>query len=151
MSSPIKWSAGAVSRGNILSTELNSLAGTAGTRTNASTTAIDNTTNLDKYGYVKLSVTFASAPSATAYCSLRMITALDGTNYADGSSTVDPGMDTEVLVIPILASTSAQKKEVGPFLLPPAKMKFILVNQTGQSFPASGSTLELFTANDAVG
>lgn len=143
----VKWGGTPTSRGNVLSTELNSLGN--GSRTNQGG-AIDNGTNLDKYGWVKVSVTFGSAPSAGGYLELRMIHALDGTNYADGSSTVDPGVDTLVMTIPVNAVNTAQSKQVGPFALPPCKVKFILVNQSGQAFPASGSTVELFTANDSV-
>jgi len=145
--STIKWAGTPTSRGNILSTELNSLANT--NRTNAGT-AIDNGTNLDKYGWAKLLVTFGSAPSAGGYVELRMVLALDGTNYADGSSSADPGLDSYVMTIPVAAVTSAQSKQVGPFLLPPCKCKFLVVNQSGVAFPASGSTIELLTANDSV-
>jgi hypothetical protein len=34
------------------------------------------------------------------------------------------------------------------FLMQPAKTKFILVNRTGEDFPASGSVLKLYTTND---
>lgn len=143
----MKWAGTPTSRGNILSTELNSLANT--NRTNAGG-AIDNGTNLDKYGWVKLAVTFGTAPSAGGNVELRMIQALDGTNYADGSSSSDPGIDSYVFSIPVAAVTTAQSKQVGPFLLPPCKVKFLVVNQSGVAFPASGSTIELFTANDSV-
>ena len=131
----------------MLSTELNALAN--GSRT-AGGTVVDNSVNLDKYGFLELSVDFVSAPSAGAYCNIYMVMALGGTTYADGSASVDPGVDTWIIGIPILASTAAQNKQVGPILLPPAKVKFILENATGQAFPASGSTLKLYTSNDEV-
>lgn len=145
MASSIKWDAAPNSRGNVLSTELNSLSASGG-RSNAGT-AIDNATNNDTYGLLELNVTFGSAPSSGAYVSLYLIPSGDGTNYSDGSSSVDPGADTWLLNIPLLASTSAQLKVTKPFPLPPGKFKFILVNNTSQAFPASGSTVELFTAN----
>jgi len=143
----IKWAGAPTSRSTVLTTELNSLAN--GSRTNAGS-EIDNSSNLDTYGFLKLAVTFGTNPSAGAYVEIHMLMALDGTNYPDGSSSVDPGVDTTILTIPILASTSAQSKQVGPFLLPPSKVKFILVNATGQAFPASGSTLTLYTQNQSV-
>lgn len=147
MPNAIKWETTPTSRSNVLSTELNSLAN--GSRTNVGT-EIDNSTNLDKYGWLELSVTFGSAPSAGAYLNIYMVMAPGGTNYADGSSSVDPGADAWVASIPILASTSAQRKTVGPILLPPSKIKFICENQTGQAFPASGSTIVLYTDNDEI-
>ena len=143
----IKWAGAPTDRSTVLTTELNSLA--SGSRTNVGT-EIDNSANLDTYGFLKLAVTFGTNPSAGAYVEIHMLMALDGTNYPDGSSSVDPGADTTILTIPILASTSAQSKQIGPFLLPPSKIKFILVNQTGQAFPASGSTLRLYTQNYAA-
>ncbi len=147
MANAIKWEGAPVAEGNVLSTELNALA--TGSRT-AAGTEIDNSTNLDKYGFLELAVDFVSAPSAGAYCNIYMVMALGGTTYADGSASVDPGADAWVIGIPILASTAAQNKQVGPILLPPSKVKFILENQTGQAFPASGSTLKLYTSNDEI-
>lgn len=147
MPNPIKWEGAPESQGNVLSTELNALANNART---AAGTEVDNATNGDKYGYLELAVDFGSAPSAGAYCNIYMVMALGGTTYADGSASVDPGADAWVIGIPILASTAAQNKQVGPILLPPAKCKFILENVTGQPFPATGSTLKLYTSNDEV-
>jgi len=147
MPNAILWQTTPNSRGNVLSTELNALADAAFT---AAGTALDNSANLDKYAYLELNVDFVSAPSAGAYCAIYMVMALDGTNYADGSGSVNPGADAWVISIPILASTAAQNKQVGPIPLPPAKVKFLLENKTGQAFPASGSTLELFSANDEI-
>jgi hypothetical protein len=98
-----------------------------------------------------LNLTFGSAPTDTyPFIKISLVKALDGTNYQDGSSTVDPGDDAWVLNIPVRAVTAAQNKQVGPFLLPPSKIKFVAENQTGVAFPASGSTIELFSCNDEV-
>ena len=147
MANAILWQAAPNSRGNVLSTELNALA--AGSRSNAGT-AIDNSANLDQFGWLELNVDFVSAPAAGGYLSIYMVLALDGTNYADGSSSVDPGPDALVCNIPILASTAAQNKQVGPIPLPGAKVKFLLANNTSQALPATGTTLELFTSNNEI-
>ncbi len=143
----ILWQAAPVSRSNVLSTELNSLA--SGSRT-AAGTEVDNSVNLDTYGLLEINVTFGTAPSAGGYLALYLITAPDGTNYSDGSATVDPGADTWVLNIPVRAVTTAQLKVTKVFPLPGAKLKFILENQSGQAFPATGSTVELFSLNYEV-
>ncbi len=142
----INWIA-LTSRSTVLTTELNALASAA--RSNAGT-ALDNGANLDEWGWLELQVTFAVAPTATANLLVYMVLAPDGTNYADGSSTVAPGADTLIAAFPILASTSAQRKTVGPIRLPPCKVKFIIENQTGQAFPATGSTLTLYTSDEKV-
>jgi len=147
MPNPILWEAAPSSQGNVLSTELNSLAN--GSRTNGGQ-VIDNSVNLDKYGWFELNVTFGSAPNADGYVALYLVTALDGTNYASGSSTVAPGAGAWVINIPVNAVNTAQNKQVGPVLLPPAKFKVIAENKTGQAFPASGSVIKLYTANDEI-
>jgi len=147
MANAIKWEGAWTSRGNVLTTELNSLADAA--RTNGGT-AIANNTNLDQFGKLEVNVTFSVAPDAGATLLVYMITAPDGTNYEDGSSSVDPGSHTLVDVIPVKASTSAQILMSRMIPLQPAATKFIVSNSTGQAFPASGSTVELFTNNDEV-
>jgi len=126
---------------------LNSLAD--GSRTDAGT-EVNNSTNLDQYGWVEVNATFGTAPDSDGYIALYMAKALDGTNYEDGSSSIDPGDHTWLLNIPVRATTSAQLLMSGRFELPPCKVKFILENQAGQALPASGSTVELFTCNDEV-
>lgn len=145
MASSIKWDAAPNSRGNVLSTELNTLSASGG-RSNAGT-AIDNATNNDTYGLLELNFTYGTAPSAGAYLSIYMIPSGDGTNYSDGSSSVDPGADTWLLNVPARAVNTAQLKVTKPFPLPPGKFKFICVNNGSQALAASGNTVELFTAN----
>jgi hypothetical protein len=147
MPNAVLWQTAPTSRGNVLSTELNTLAN--GSRTNGGT-VVDNSVNLDKYGWFELGVTFGSAPSADGYIALYLIPAMDGTNYADGSSTVAPGADTWIINISLNATTNAQNKQVGPVALPPSKFKIIAENRSGQAFPSSGSTLKLYTANDEI-
>ncbi len=143
----ILWQSAWVDRGDVLDDELDALAN--GSRTNAGL-EIANQTNLDQFGKLELTVDFVSAPSATATVSIYMVTAPDGTNYEDGSSTVDPGAHTLVCTIPVRADTAAQRLCSKVFALEPAKTKFILLNNTGQAFPATGSILTLYTSNDEV-
>lgn len=147
MPNAIKWEAAWLSRGTVLGTELNSLANQA--RSNAGT-ELANQTNLDQFGKLVLTVTFASTPSAGAMIHLYMVTAPDGTNYEDGSSSIDPGTHTLVDTIPVRSTTAAQRLASRLFRLEPAKTKFILENQTGVAFPASGSVATLSSGNDEV-
>lgn len=143
MATTYKWSAAWTSRGNVLTAELNALA-SAGV--SAAGTEVDNATNLDTWGQLKLSVTFATNPSAGGYVNVYMVTAPDGTNYED-SGTSTP-VHRLVASIPVRAVTTAQVVNSKPFPLEPAKTKFFLENQAGFAFPASGSTVALFTANE---
>lgn len=147
MANAVKWDDPFVAQGNVLSTELNSLGN--GSRTNAGT-AFDNSASLHQYACLELNVQFGSNPSSGATVDVFMIMAPDGTNYGDGSSSVSPGTQHLIAVIQVNANTNAQRLHSRMFTLPPCKVKFLLNNNTGQSFPASGSTLKLFTANDEL-
>ncbi len=147
MANQILWDAAYTSRSTVLTTELNSLG--SGSRTDGGT-ELSNQTNLDQYGVLEIQVTFASSPAAGSYLQLHMITAPNGTNYEDGSSSVDPGAHTVVANVPVRATTNAQRLLTDLFVLKPGKTKFILYNGTDKSFPASGSTVTLYTANDEV-
>lgn len=140
-----KWDAAWTDRGTVLDTQMNSLATNARTEPG---TEVANQTNLDKYGKLELTVDFASAPGAGGTLYLFMVTAPDGTNYADGSGSVDPGNHTLVSVLPVRVDANPQRLMSHVFDLEPSKTKFLLLNQTDQIFPASGSVLKLYTQND---
>lgn len=147
MANAIQWQAAPTSRGTVLTTEMNALAAAA--RTNSGT-EIDNSVNLDMYGWLELSVTFGTAPAASGFVSIYIVRALGGTNYEDGSSTVDPGGHTWVASIPVRAVNTIQRLMVGPIQLPPSKIEFIVANNASQAFSASGHTLTLYTDNAEV-
>ncbi len=132
MANAILWQAAPTSRGNVLAAQMNALADNAYTAAGAE---VDNSSNLDTYGKLELNVTFGTAPDAGGYVALYLIDAPDGTNYSDGSSSVDPGADKLKLTIPVRAVTSAQLKVTITFPISPTKIKFILENQSGQAFP----------------
>ncbi len=126
---------------SFLTTELNSL-------TNGSAALgaeYDNSANLWPYlSVLELNVTFGSAPTAGSLISLYLIPAPDGTNYDDNVSNPMAFIGAFWLE----AVTTAQKKSITPaggqgyILLPPCKFKLRVVNGSGQSFPASGSTIK---------
>lgn len=146
MASAVKW-ATISSASTVLSTELNSLGN--GSRSNAGT-EYDNATNKNQWGWVQLDATFGSNPTDRKTIDIYMVKALDGTNYEDGSSSVRPAGATWVASVDTIASTSAQKRTSNRFEIPPTKVKFIAENNCGVAFPASGSTVKLFTSNDEI-
>ena len=147
MANKILWDAAIVSRGEVV--DFDDLANNA--RTNAGA-EIDNSVNLDQYGYLKITADFISAPDDVyPTLDIYMVKALDGTNYEDGSSSVTPSSQSFIASVPVLKVATAQiPGVVGPFLLPPCKIKFIVENQTGQVPAATGNSLALFTCNDEV-
>lgn len=142
-----KW-AGLADRGNILATELNSLA--SGSRSNVGT-EYDNSTNKDCWGQLEFVLTFASAPSAIdPYVLVYMVNSLDGTTYEDGSNTVDPGAHKLIDRIPVRAVVGPQILHSRLFTLKSAKTKFMVLNGSGQALAASGSYVKLYTDNRAI-
>lgn len=147
MANAIKWEAAWTSRGNVLTTELNSLAN--GSFSSAGT-EVDNSTNLDQYGKVEINLASLS-PTAGANLELYMITAPDGTNYEDAPGSNNPATHVCTAVIPLDTTASDAKLCMsGVFLLQPAKTKFVLKNAAGVALGASGNTVELFTCNDEM-
>ena len=116
MPSAIKWEATWSDRGTVLGTELNSLANDA--RTNAGT-EVANQTNLDRFGKFELTVTFGTAPSAGARVEIHMVTAPDGSNYEDGSSSIDPGAHTLVATATNAASSASDSVSITVDTTPP--------------------------------
>ncbi len=118
-----------------LSTELNSLSN--GSASSASS-AIDNTTNLDLYADFELVIAAqGSARSTGATVGLYMTTSLDGTNYDDAASATAELIATFSLD----AATTARRRTVRDVPIPPALFKVFVVNNTGQAFASSGSTI----------
>ena len=139
----VKW-AGWTSRGTVLGTELNAL---DDAERSAAGTEVDNATNKDRWGKLELAVTFGANTDAGSYVEIYMVTAPDGTNYDDGSDSVDPGAHKLVDRIP-LRETTAYRVTGRTIPLEPAKTRFLLLNASGQAFPASGSTVTLYTTNE---
>lgn len=130
-----------------LSTELNSLASAA----NKVGAAIDNATNKNKLAIVELVVTFGTAPAAGKSVDLYAVFSADGTNYSDGDDTVDPPVTSYLGSFPVRAVTTAQRIVVANIpLLAPASFKFLLLNEAGQAFAASGNTLKYATYNSEI-
>lgn len=122
----------------VLSTELDSLANNA--------LAPGSAITLTSAGYllaeVELAVTFGVAPAASTGCSVWFLRAIDGADYEDGGASLTPAR-TPDLVIPVLASTSAQRI-TRRCSLPPGNFKVLLKNDgTGQALAASGNTLKI--------
>lgn len=149
MPSDLTLDVGSQTGTTVLSTELNSLANGSAA---ALSSAIDNASNLDRYAWFELNVTFGSNPTADSVCEIYVVYLnTDASNYGDYSTTgpvVDPSTMAAVCVL--RAATAAQRRVSGVVLLRARSFKVGLVNRSGQSFPASGSTLKLFTERDAA-
>ena len=130
------------SQTTLLSTGLNSLANDA----LAISSAFDNTQGQAGDGYtlcdLELVVTYGTAPTANTGVSVWFLGSQDGTNYEDGGTSVTPARMADV-VLPLLASTSAQRI-VQRVVLPAGLLKVLAKNDgTGQAMAASGNTLKI--------
>lgn len=147
MPNVINWAAAWVSRGVVNSTQAASLAD--GSRSGTGST-IANQTNLDMVGKIEMQVSIPTAPASDGHVVIYMLTAPDGTTYEDGSSNVAPTDHNIVGIIPVRATTTAQRLTTPPFALQPAPTVFLQRNESGQAFGAGGSTLTLFTSNEEI-
>jgi hypothetical protein len=80
--SSIKLKATAPAPRASLTTELNALANGS---YSAASAAIDNTSNLDLFDDLELTVTYGTNPTANAPVEIYLIPSTDGTNYADST------------------------------------------------------------------
>ena len=135
-------------RSTVLTTELDSLASTA---YSGPGTVIDNSVNKDVWAIAELVVDFVSGPTLGSVCQLYAIVSRDGTNYEQGGATaggIAPPEAALVATFQLDDTTAAQRVMSNPFKLRgPFKHKFILRNRSGQSFPASGSTVSVSSFN----
>ena len=123
-----------------LSTGLNSLAN------NALVASSAITLSTGEPGYqrceAELVVTYGTAPTANTACVVWLLREIDGTNYEDGSSTVTPTRNPD-LVFPLRAVTTAQRIVVTGDLPPGAFVALLRNDGTGQAMASSGNTLKL--------
>ena len=146
MANQILWDATWASRGDVLTTELNSLASGG---YSAAGTAYDNTANLNRWGVCEVNLASLN-PTTGAYLMLFMVQSAGGTNYEDAPSSTNPGMHMLVAVLNVATGSATKRVTTRPFRLPAGKVKFVLLNGTNVSLAASGSTVTLYTADDEV-
>src|SRR5215471_14506151 len=131
------WDPAAIT--TLLSTELNSLGAGSGS---ALGTEYDNSTNLFIYALFELVATYGTAPTADTTVDLYLCPAPDGTNYDNGSATVQPA-NHAVGGFTLRNVTTAQKYSLWGIVLPPTKFKLHVLNNTDQGMAASGNTVKM--------
>jgi hypothetical protein len=142
MPTPIKWST-PVDRGTVLTTELNGLAING---YSVSGTEIDNSANLDQFGYVEV-ILGSLNPTAGASVTALIVTAPNGTNYEDSPSATNPAFNLTVGSVSLATGAAAKRAVSGLFRLPPTKFKVVLLNTANVALAASGNSVRLYTTN----
>jgi hypothetical protein len=140
----------------LLSTELNSLANNSlaissvGGSSGAFNFAIGGT-DLDGYQDVDIELYIASmggTPTAQTGFSIWFLGQVDGTNYEDGSASVEPARSPDC-VIPIRAVSTAQRIIRRQVAAPHGTVKALIKNNgTGQALASSGNTLKIKASTD---
>jgi hypothetical protein len=127
---------------SLLTTELNSLGNGS---LSAAGSAVDNDADHDQLCDLELAVTFGSAATANAVVSVWFLGTVDGTNFEDGSSSVQPNRPPDAVFV--CRAVTAHRVMFYGARVPPRDFKPLLLNSSGQAFPASGSTLKAFFYN----
>lgn len=137
-----KWAAGytLIGASHLTNTEIQGVANNANGL--IAPAAYDNTAGLYTFGGVKLTLGTMTSPTAGAPIYVYYTTALDGTNY----TTLDNNSSKLLTVLPARAATTAVLEDMG-FVLPAVKFKLFIRNACGQSFGATGNSLDLFGTN----
>ena len=137
MATTQKWARGTTD--TLLSTELNSIAN----NNNAiKSSAVTLSTESYVLAEVELRVQFGGTPTANTSISVWFLREIDGTNFEDGSGSITPARNPDV-VIPVRATSNAQRI-IKSCVLPPGSFIPLIRNDgTGQSLAASGNTLKV--------
>ncbi len=149
-----KWIAGSgqgLTWGTLDTTALNSLV-----TNNAlmSGTAITNGSALDIYADLDLVLASAAFIGPNFIGIYLYPLAADGSTYGDGrfgtAAVGPPPSNYYVGSIGIVAATQTQSGQLCGIILPPGSCKFVVYNQGGVTWAASGNTLKYRTYNRAV-
>jgi hypothetical protein len=137
----LKYTTPAALGSELLGTELNGLG--AGVESALNTTALDNTTNLNQF--CSLELTLGSFdPGANKTVTLRVY-ANDGTVTPDGSGGATP---TDTYVVAVSAGSSIKKVVFPQVKLYPFSMRFTIQNGCSNAFAASGHSMKPRTYNE---
>ena len=145
--SPTTYQVGTIT--SLMTTELNSLANNALVLSSVGgTSGVFSLTNYT-FGQVELVVTFGTAPTANTTISVWFLCDLDGTNYEDGSSSITPVRNPDV-VFPVRAVTTAQRIQKWA-KLPMTSFKVLALNNgTGQGLAASANTIKILPGTYSI-
>ncbi len=111
---------------------------------------IANGTALDQTADISFSITGTTGASGSPYIAFYLLPLnQDGTTYGDGtvSGTSEPGANYLVgnVFVPLSLSSAALLGSITGIVLPPGSFKFVVGNQTGNSFAASGNAIKYRT------
>lgn len=125
---------------SLMTTELNSLADAA---RNITSSAYDNSSNLWPAATLQLSLA-SFTPTSGGYVAIFALWSADGgSTFPTGSASVAPTEADLVAIIPVTAGSGVTRVYTAEIQLRGDQVHFIVENQTGNAFNASGNTLEI--------
>lgn len=140
MANAVKWTTATSRTSGISSESINAGANNLGGE-------IDNGTNKDRFASLDLTFSCASAPTANTVWEVYVLYAIDGTNYEDGGSSVDPPKNP-VGTIAARAVTGAQRQTLMNVPILPFKFKLLLKSELDQN--ATSVTMLCYTHNEEI-
>lgn len=105
-------------------------------------TEYDNETNKHRWARFELEFQHGTGPTRGKQWKLFLLYAQDGTNYEDGSASVEP-TKAHVLSAGARNVTTAQRVAMGYARIDPFKFKPLVWNDTGQNSSANSVTLHV--------
>ena len=142
MPNAVKQTAGTSLTTGIAGVTVNSGAGYLGSE-------INNATDKRTGAVIELTFTHGTAPTANRVWLVYLLYAVDGTNYEDGGTSVQPSKQFHQS-IPVKANTSAQKMTLRIPNLLPFKFKPLVWNDTNQNSSSSSVTLKMYAFDDEI-
>ena len=140
MANEVKWKAPTNRSTGITSSAMNAGA-------NLLSSEIDNETNLDRYLSLELTWTCGTAASENDVVEAYLLYAIDGTNYEDGGTSVDP-KKTPITFFVDDGGTGVQKQTAVGISIKPFKFKVLLKSELDQN--AASVALDAETHNEDI-
>ena len=133
------WKAYEQTASAIITTELNALADGA----NAIGPEIDNSALGNVFDDLIITLATQGADrAADAHVKVYVLRSVDGTVYSRGSDSVDPSDSNDVYTALFAATAIAEVQTITGIVLPNSKFKYLIMQETGQTFGATGNTIE---------
>jgi 4-hydroxyphenylpyruvate dioxygenase-like putative hemolysin len=148
MATEFKWKAPGETIQTALSTDLNSLADSTSDTTGFSALSAEIPNETDLYQYIDIELVIAAQGAARAtgaFVAVFISYALDGADYGDDSN---KAFAEQLAAFQLDAATTARQITKVNIPIPPIDFKLYVLNDTGQAFAASGSTLKFRRHNE---
>lgn len=145
MANTVTWTSTGVYTTLVTSSQLSGLSTAQG-----AISGTNSTGNTFQYCQLELQHNTTGALTAGDYFSVYFLSAADGTNYEDGSTTVTPARSADA-IIPLRGVTNgSQRVTISNVILPPGAFKTLTFNVTSTAVSTATSVLSYVPYNDQI-